>query len=224
MREYWLGDSNGPMGDVGAFMSSELRVDRADLAAHIRQLDGARNLIAIAGAPAAGKSTLATEIAAALNGVAAGSAAVVTMDGFHRSNAELDAMGLRHRKGAPETFDADGFVRLVRGLRAGTDQSAPTFDRAADHVINDGETIPSSVRYVLIEGTYVLLNRPVWSDLFPMFDLSIRISVPEDTLRARLHERWSGRGDAVEQIEGNDLPNGRILATEGRAADLVIYE
>ena len=94
MAEFWLGDSNGPMGDVGAFMDSELRVDRADLAAHIRQLDGPRNLIAIAGAPGAGKSHLAAELAAALNAATPGSAAVLPMDGFHLSNDVLETRGL----------------------------------------------------------------------------------------------------------------------------------
>ena len=47
----WLGDGDGPMGDHGAFMDSELQVPRADLAAHIRQLEGPRNLIALVGAP-----------------------------------------------------------------------------------------------------------------------------------------------------------------------------
>ena len=65
--EFWLGDSNGPMGDVGAFMDSELRVDRADLAGHLLQLEAPRNLIAIVGAPGAGKSRLAGELAEALN-------------------------------------------------------------------------------------------------------------------------------------------------------------
>ncbi len=227
MAEFWLGDSNGPMGDVGAFMDSELRVDRADLAAHIRQLDGPRNLIAIAGAPGAGKSHLAAELAAALNAATPGSAAVLPMDGFHLSNDVLETRGLRARKGAPETFDVAALSATLSQARApGADLRAPGFDRATDQVIPDAIRIPATARYVLVEGNYLLLTRPGWRDLFPLFDLTVRLNVPEPVLRVRLLQRWQAcpppGGDITAQIEQNDLPNGRILRQENRAADLVI--
>ena len=225
MDEFWLGDSDGPMGDVGAFMPSELRVERADLAAHLRQLGEGRMLIAIAGAPGAGKSTLAAEIARDLNARTPGSAAVVAMDGFHLPNDALDAAGLRARKGAPETFDAAGLLALLSTLKtAREDIGVPLFDREADAVLPDAGRVPAATQFVLVEGNYLLLNRPVWRDLFPLFDLTIRLSVPETVLRTRLAARWSDlpEAEACAKIEANDLPNGRILAREGRAADLVV--
>lgn len=224
--EIWLGNSDGPMGDVGAFMASELRADRADLAGHIRQLDGPRSLIAIAGAPGSGKSTIANEVAAELNAHTPGSAAVVAMDGFHMSNAELDRLGLRARKGAPETFDTAGLAALLARLRRpGGETPVPIFDRAADAVVPAGASVAAGVRFVLVEGNYLLLNRPGWRDLYPLFDLSIRLAVPEAVLRARLMERWSDlpEAEARRRTEENDLPNGRILLRENRAADLAIY-
>ncbi|HEY0213920.1 MAG TPA: nucleoside/nucleotide kinase family protein [Paenirhodobacter sp.] len=223
--EIWLGDSNGPMGDVGAFMDSELRVDRADLAGHIRQLDGTRNLIAVVGAPGSGNSRLAQEICAALNGHTPGIAAILGMDGFHLDNETLDARQMRNIKGAPETFDVTGLSSVINQLRVTrADVPVPVFDRARDAVIPAAETIPATTRFVLIEGNYLLLTRPGWRDLFPLFDLSIRLDVPEDELRRRLLRRWRDLPDAVaaRKVTENDLPNGRILRTESRAADLVV--
>lgn len=223
--EVWLGDSDGPMGDVGAFMDSELRVDRADLAAHIRQLEGARNLIAVVGAPGSGKSRLVRELCASLNERTPGSAAIVAMDGFHLDNRTLDALGLRPRKGAPETFDTNGFAALLETLRqGGQDMRVPTFDRARDAVVEGGATVAAQVRYVLVEGNYLLLTQPGWRDLFPLFDLSVRIHVPEEELRRRLLKRWRDlpAAEAQRKVEENDLPNGRMLRAESRAADLVV--
>lgn len=222
----WLGDSDGPMGDHGAFMRSELRVPRADLAAHIRQLDGPRNLIAIVGAPGAGKSHLAEELAEALNAHAPGSAAILPMDGFHLSNEELDARGLRHVKGAPETFDVEGVFALLSQLKTTPGAiPVPTFDREADRVVPDGATIPEAARYILVEGNYLLLTRPGWRDLYPLFDLSIRLDVSEEELRARLTRRWENLDlpavEVTRRVEQNDLPNGRTMLRENRGADFV---
>lgn len=229
MAEFWLGDSNGPMGDVGAFMASELRVDRADLAGHIRQLEGTRVLVAIVGAPGAGKSRLARELAEALNAKAPGSAAILPMDGFHRDNDWLDARGLRSVKGAPETFDVEGFSACLAALKAAqTDTPVPTFNRDIDAVVPSGDTLPASARYILVEGNYLLLTRPPWRDLIVHFDLSIRLAVPEAELRRRLIGRWQHLGlseaEITRKVEENDLPNGRLIRAENRAADLVVAD
>ncbi len=227
MAEFWLGDSNGPMGDVGAFMDSELRVDRADLAGHLRQLGDGRLLVAIVGAPGAGKSRLAAELAQALNSRSPGAAAILPMDGFHRDNGWLDAQGLRAVKGAPETFDVAALrACLERVKQAGDDCTVPVFDRAADAVVPAGATIAATARFILVEGNYLLLTRAPWRALYPLFDLSIRLAVPEAELRRRLMARWAGlpAAEARRRTEENDLPNGRLIRAEGRAADLVVAD
>lgn len=227
MAEFWLGDSNGPMGDVGAFMESELRVDRADLAAHIGQIEGERVLIALVGAPGAGKSRLAAELKAALEAKAPGSAAILPMDGFHRPNDWLDAHGLRAVKGAPETFDVAGFAACLAEVKsARAPLAVPAFDRDLDAVVPGALTIPGQARVILVEGNYLLLTRPGWRDLFPLFDLSIRLAVPEAELRRRLMARWSDlpAAEATQRTEENDLPNGRLIRAENRAADLVVAD
>lgn len=221
----WLGDSDGPMGDHGAFMHPELCVPRADLAAHIRQLEGDRLLIALVGAPGSGKSHLAQELAAALGP----EAAIVAMDGFHRDNDWLDAQGLRAVKGAPQTFDTEGFATLLARMKtAQTDCPVPIFDRDIDGVVEGCATVSATARIVLVEGNYLLLTQPGWRDLYPLFDLSIRIDTPEAELRDRLVQRWRAQNlDAAEitrRVEENDLPNGRVITREGRPADLVIRD
>ena len=82
------------------------------LAAAVAAMPPGRRLVALAGPPGAGKSTLAAEAAAVLPG-----ATVLPMDGYHLDDAILAERGILHRKGSPESFDAAGFLSLVRRLR-----------------------------------------------------------------------------------------------------------
>ena len=97
---------------------------------------GERRVLGIAGPPGAGKSTLAEAVCAALG---AATAALMPMDGFHLSNDELVRIGMRDRKGAPETFDAERYIATLARLRASHDQTVcvPSFDREAEAVIPD---------------------------------------------------------------------------------------
>ena len=101
-----------------------------------------RLLICVAGAPGSGKSTLASELARRLNQERC-SAMIVPMDGFHLDNAVLDARGLRARKGAPETFDADGFLHMIRRMKEAVEVVAPMFDRSRDLSIAGAVVVPA---------------------------------------------------------------------------------
>lgn len=218
------------MGDVGAPMPGELRVERADLAAHIQGLPGPRALIAITGAPGAGKSHLARELASALQARYPGGTAIVQMDAFHYDDAILQARGLQHRKGAPETFDVAGLAHLLGRLSAEAPEeiAIPVFDRTLELSRAGAAIVPAKARYILIEGNYLLLTRAPWRDLARFFDLSIRLDTPEPLRRTRLHRRWHDQnlaGDEIaRRIDTNDLPNGRIVAQESRAADLLVHD
>lgn len=180
-----------------------------------------RVIVAIAGPPAAGKSTVSERLAAALP-----DAAVLPMDGFHLDNEELEGRGLLHRKGAPQTFDTEGLMALLPRIRAGEAVAVPTFDRAADRVIPAGSHIAAETRIVLVEGNYLLLDAPDWSGMQRFWDLTIAIDVPLATLEQRLVQRWLDHGlppDAARQrAEGNDLPNARLVLSQSVAPDVVL--
>lgn len=195
------------------------------LAERVLARDANRYLIAIAGAPASGKSTLAAELARRLNAQGRKSA-VVPMDGFHLDNAILDARGLRPRKGAPETFDAHGFLRMVAALKTGEEVFAPLFDRARDIAIAGAIAVPPSVRVVIVEGNYLMFDEEPWCQLADLWDLSVRVDVPLPELRARLIQRWLSLNYspavATRRAEGNDIPNAKRLMEKSLPCDVTL--
>jgi pantothenate kinase len=204
-------------------VSDEVRLGVVELVSRIA--DGARGrdryVFGLAGQPGSGKSTIAARLADALGAV------VVPMDGFHLDNTDLDRLGLSGVKGAPETFDADGFVRLVEQLGQ-TDRavSAPLFDRVADRTIDGATTVDPADRIVIVEGNYLLLERPPWAALRDLFDLTGYIDVDDTTRVARLVARHVRHGrspdEAREFVRTSDDANARIVAASRPRADVVI--
>ena len=170
-------------------MSAPHPIDAAEL---VRIVAGRghdrRSVTAVAGAPGSGKSTLAESLALRLNADDPGSAAVFPMDGYHYDNMILNARGWLARKGAPHTFDVRGFARMLARLKENTEEevAVPVFDRAIETARNSARIIPQTVSHLIVEGNYLLLDAPLWADLFPLYDTSVFLDVPEDELRARL--------------------------------------
>ena len=129
---------------------------------------GPRQLLGIAGAPGAGKSTLAAEVVAALGPVAA----LVPMDGFHLAEAELHRLGRHARKGAIDTFDGAGFVALMERLRSTVESTvyAPEFRRELEESIAGAIAVPPRVRLVVTEGNYLLVPAHPWGELRALLD------------------------------------------------------
>jgi pantothenate kinase len=185
-----------------------------------------RSVTAIAGAPGAGKSTLADQLAAALNDGEPGSAAVFPMDGHHFDDDILNARGWRPRKGAPHTFDVAGFAHMLSRLRRNAEQeiAVPVFDRSIEIAKNSARMIGQSVRHLIVEGNYLLLQQDPWIDLTDLFDTTVFLDVPMATLRARLEDRWAdlSPADRAAKLEENDLPNARLVQSDSRAAEFVL--
>lgn len=192
------------------------------LAEHLLLQDAPRQIVAITGAPASGKTTLAEELARRLNAQRRKSV-VVPMDGFHLDNAILEEKGLVQRKGAPETFDARGFIRLIRALKAGDDVYAPKFDRTRDISIAGAVLVPADTQFVIVEGNYLMFDEAPWTELASLWDVTARLEVPMPELRARLIHRWLSlsysRAVATRRAEGNDIPNAQRVADHALTCD-----
>jgi pantothenate kinase len=197
--------------------------------ATIRRLGAAsRVIVAIAGPPGSGKSTFAARMVEGLNANEPGSASLLAMDGFHFDDIILDERGLRPRKGAPQTFDVGGLEHLLGRLRQNTEEevAVPVFDRAIEIARAGAAIIPRSVKYVVVEGNYLLLDQEPWTRLAPSFDVTIFLDVSDEMLRRRLEKRWLELGYDEERLraklDGNDLPNVALVKSRSRAADFVI--
>jgi pantothenate kinase len=191
--------------------------------------DGGRVVVGIAGAPGAGKSTLAAEVTAELcRRHGADAAVAVPMDGFHLANVELRRLGLAERKGAPETFDALGYRALLERVRCDVDETvyAPAFD----HVLNEGiaGSIPvhPGTRFVVTEGNYLLLPAAPWDRVRPLLDVAVFLEADDDErvpgLLARQRSKGLSEEAAREWVFRSDEANARLIATTRDRAGLVL--
>ena len=183
-----------------------------------------RVLLGICGAPGAGKSTLARQVADRLGAAAV----VVPMDGFHLQDEELARLGRLDRKGAPDTFDVDGYVSLLERLRAHDDRTvyAPAFDR--DHEVSLAGAIPvlAEHRLVVTEGNYLLLDAPGWREVQALLSECWFLAPDDDERRERLVARHVRHGRsaeaATEWVQRSDEVNARLVAGTRDRADLVV--
>ena len=185
---------------------------------------GRRRILGIVGPPGGGKSTVARLVVAQLGDAAA----LVPMDGFHLAQAELVRLGRRDRMGAPDTFDADGYVALLRRLRDATDSVvyAPEFRREIEEPIAGAIAIPRSVPLVVTEGNYLLLEHGGWDGVRALLDESWYVEVDEETRIERLVKRHvafgKAPGEAREWTMGSDQRNAEVVARTAHRADLVV--
>jgi pantothenate kinase len=204
----------------------QLTLDEAAAAAGglLRRADGSRVLLGLTGPPGAGKSTLTGALLAELGELAV----VVPMDGFHLAQAELERLCRADRKGAPDTFDAAGFVALLRRLRAADEPVvyAPEFRRELEEPIGCALPVPADVPLVLVEGNYLLLDDPAWAPVRPLLDECWYLQ-PDDELRVdRLVARHVAHGRspqaAREWVLRSDEANARLVAASKHRADRVV--
>lgn len=188
-------------------------------------IPGQRCMLGLAGAPGAGKSTVAAQLLAALPG----RAVVVPMDGFHLANATLARLGYADRKGAPHTFDAAGYVALLARLRqrvAGEVVYAPAFHREIEEAVAGAIAVPPEIELVITEGNYLLLDEGHWGGVRTQLDAVWYVDIDDAVRRARLiarHVQYGRTEDAAtEWVMRSDERNAVLVATSRARADLIV--
>lgn len=197
-----------------------------DLLARARHLAeaGERRILGIAGAPGAGKSTLARWLVSQLGDLAV----EVPMDGFHLSNDVLADLGLRDRKGAPDTFDVDGYLALLRRLRHQRDDVvyAPRFVREIEESIGSAIAVHRATPLAVTEGNYLLLAEGPWAQVRPLLDEAWFVHLDREIRIERLvarHMEFGRDADAARAwVMGSDELNADLVLSTASAADLLI--
>ncbi len=198
----------------------------AELVARARALivPGQRRVQGITGTPGAGKSTLCAALMAGLGA----EAALVPMDGFHLANAELQRLGRRDRKGAPDTFDVGGYAALLARLRqpGGELVYAPRFDRDLEESIGSALPVPAGAPLIVTEGNYLLLDQGAWIRVRAAIDAVWFLEVPDALRLPRLVRRHiefgKAAGDAEQWAAEVDGRNAALIAETRSRADLVV--
>jgi len=198
-------------------VSSGLLDEAAELAS------GPRRILGIAGPPGAGKSTVAAALVAALGE----RAVLVGMDGFHLLDDDLVRLGRRDRKGAPDTFDVDGYVELLEQLRVpGSTVLAPDFDRITDAPVPDAIEVRPEVPLVVTEGNYLLLQEGPWYQVAPLLDACWYVDVEQRLRVQRLTARHHAHGKRLEAARawatGSDQSNAELVMTTRDRADRIV--
>jgi fructokinase len=185
----------------------------------------ARKLIAVVGAPGAGKSTISAPLMAGL-AKAGARAAVIPMDGYHLDDRILGPRGDLSRKGAPQTYDVGGFRAMIDRVARGDTVYIPVFDRSREIAIAGAEEIGAEIDTLVVEGNYLLLQDGDWAGIKDRWDISLFLDVPEEVLERRLMARWRDLGMSEDQartkVAGNDLINMRTVLDRSAPADITV--
>lgn len=188
-----------------------------------------RAVLGIAGSPGAGKSTLVAALRAALTArLPPAAVAHVPMDGFHLADSALAALGRLDAKGAPDTFDAGGYLALLRRLRADAEEViyAPTFERDLEQPLAGAIAVPRRARLVLTEGNYLLLDAGQWPAVRAELDEAWFCAPDPQRRLARLLARHVAFGKdephAAAWVRAVDGPNAALVEASAHRADLTV--
>ena len=200
----------------------------------MQQQSGRRILVMLAAPPAAGKSTLVSflqELSETTEGIEPVTA--VGMDGFHRYQQYLlthtvlrngEEIPMVKVKGSPVSFDLEALTERIRRVRTEENCPWPLYDRKKHDPVEGAVTVSGNI--VLLEGNYLLLDRPGWRELAGYADYTVRILAEEQDVRERLIVRKAASGmpraEAEAFVEGSDVANVRECLAHSLEADLTL--
>lgn len=203
-------------------MSVQLLVEEI---ASLLQGSKPRTMIGIVGKPGAGKSTVVTEIQKQFS---TEDVAIIPMDGYHLSNEELIRLGRRERKGAPDTFDVEGFISLITRVRneIDKDHTFHIFHREIEASKADEGIVLRNTKVIVIEGNYLFSEEHNWSEVFPLLDQSWFIEIDDEIRMQRLITRHIKYGKTPQEAEdwsrGSDEANAKFIAKTASRAERII--
>ena len=189
--------------------------------------DSNRFIVGIAGGPGSGKSAFVVRLKEIINSKAKSDLAqIFPMDGFHRKNIELERSGLISAKGAPETFDVEGYLLILNRIKLGEDLKAPIYSRETHDVIDNALPIEPHHKIIITEGNYLFADMEVWCEIKNIIDLKIYIEEEKDVCEKRLLERHMRGGkteaEALEKIREVDMKNFDLIAQTIKYADVIL--
>jgi len=206
-------------------MSKEITQEEAKAIVVEYAKNSNRTIIGIVGKPGGGKSTLSKYL---LKGMDPTTVSLVPMDGFHLSNKVLKELGRSDRKGAPDTFDVNGFTALIKRIKLDSSDPIyyPVFDRSIEESIAAQGVVYPSTRVVIVEGNYLMHDRDGWQEISPLLDQSWYAFLDEDIRISRLISRHIAFGKDPESAKawakGSDQINAELIETGVGRCDFLI--
>ena len=156
---------------------------------------------------------------------------ILPADGYHFRRDELTPE-MMWRRGAPDTFDAQGLVRDLQRLRNGNEARIlfPGFEHAdGDPRPNQHEFVRAKHRVVICEGLYLLHKANGFESIDSLLDWTLFVDAPLDTCLDRLKERnrcIPGYEDDVvklcRRIDSVDRVNAEIVQETRRRANFIV--
>lgn len=190
---------------------------------------GGPAVLALAGPPAAGKSVLAHALVTRLRAqLGAETVGYVPLDGFHLSNQVLAELGRSERKGAPDTFDAAGYVALLRRILARDSYPiyVPDYDRDLHEPIAARHVVAPTARLVITEGNYLACARPPWGDIRTLVTELWYVKADDELREDRLQQRQQYGGLSPQQastwVAHSDRPNAELVKESRARCDRVV--